>query len=349
MSRPLKIDNNTSPISLKEMSDVDIEYITYRVLYEFANTQTGTGTLNLDGIGTNIGSFVDTSRPYNVGQHPVGTEINTNTIVFYQDRRSVEPNPTTRPVIWNGSGIQEINNSELNDLIMFNAAIKLTNGGIGSYFLGTSSPSNGTWIEIDSFNDSLIDGSVEYKLFRKINDAEPPAVRPFKTITNGLREMNDEEIQALVNNFRDYIQTTGIGYYQLQSSAPTNGTHVNLGDTITDTRRELGDISYTGTRNFTGSRVFTSIGNYTGTRTFTGFGTFSQFFGETRVSNGQFFGATRIENYTGTRSFTGTRTFTGSRSYTGTRSFTGFGTFVGTTVLNGIETISTKALWVKQS
>lgn len=312
MSRPLRI-NNTSPISLREMSDADIEYITYRVLYEFANTQSGTGTLNFDGIGTNIGSFVDTSRPYNVGQHPVGTNINTNTITFYQNRLSTTINPSARPVIWNGSSLQEISNSELNDVVLFNSGIKLTSGGIGSYYLSNVSPTGGSWIEIGSFIDSSAGGDEEYTLFRKVNDTSPPPSRPLKTVSGGLREMIDIEIESLVDNFREYIRTTGVGFYALQSSAPTNGTYIISGSEITDTRNQIANISYTGTASYTGTRDFT------GTRTFTAF----------------FSG--RVENYTGTREFTGTRTFTGTASY------------VGTTVLSTKETISTRSLWVRQS
>lgn len=268
MSRPLKI-NNTSPISLKEMSDSDIEYIAYRVLYEFANIQSGAGTLNFNGIGTNIGSFVDTSRPYSIGEHPVGTEVNTNTITFYQDRRTTTPNPSARPMIWNGSSLQEINNSQLNNRVLLNAGVKLTTGGLGSYYLSPTAPTSGSWIQIGSFNDTFIDGQVTYNLFRKTNDSLPPVVRPLKTVTGGMREMNDSEIESLVGNLREYIRTTGVGYYVLQEPVPTNGTYVTSGDNTSDTRYEIKDVDYTGTRTFT--RFFSGRrANYTGTRDFTG-------------------------------------------------------------------------------
>ena len=337
MFRPLRINNNTSPISLREMSDADIEYITYRVLYEFANNQTGTGTLNLDGIGTTIGSFVDTSRPYNVGQHPVGTEINTNNITFYQDRNAVTRNPTARPLVWNGSSIQEINNSQLNDVVLFNAGVKLTNGGIGSYFIASSTPSGDSWIEIESFNDISAGGDETYTLYRKVNSSNPISVRPLKTVSGGLREMTDSEINALVNNFKEYIRTTGVGYYALQASAPTNGTYISSSDTITDTRNEIGDVTYTGTSVYTSTGTYTGTRDFTGERNFTGTRTFTRFF------------SGRQENYIGERTFIGTRTFTGTRDFTGSRSYIGPAPYVGTTVLNQKETISTRTLWVKQS
>lgn len=336
-NRPLKINGSTSPISLKEMTDADIEYITYRVLYEFANTQSGTGTLNLNGNGTTIGSFVDTSRPYNVGQHPVGTEINTNTIVFYQDRSSVTPNPSARPTVWNGSNVQQINDSQLNDVVMFNAGIRLTSGGIGSYYLASSTPTNGSWLEIDSFNDIAASGNTTYRLFRKINDSSSPTVRPLKTVSGGLREMTDAEIDSLVNNFREYIRTTGVGYYSLQASAPTNGTYISNSDTVTDTRNEIDNITYIGTSVYTSTGSYTGERDFTGTRNFTGARTFTRFFSGRQV------------NYVGERSFTGTRTFTGTRSFTGNRSYIGPAPYVGTTVLSEKETISTRTLWVKQS
>lgn len=279
MSRPLKVDNSGSQFSLREMSDSDIEYITYRVLVEFANTQSGTGTINLDGNGTQIGNFEDTSRPYSVGEHPVGTDVETNNIVFYQDRSSVTPNPSARPVIWTNS-VKESSDSELNTRVISNSAAELVNGGIGSYILSTSTPSDGSWIEIDSFNDTSADGTQTYNLYRKVNDTEPPAVRPLKTNSGGLREMTDSEISSLVDNLRAYINDTGIGYYALQSSAPTDGTYVEAGS-ASDLRNEVEDENYVGSKNYVGTRSFTRFfagnneGTFTGTRTFTGTSAYS--------------------------------------------------------------------------
>jgi len=262
------------------MSDADIEYITYRVLHEFANTQTGTGTLNLDGIGVQIGSFSDTSRPYSIGQHPIGTNIDTNTIVFYQDRTAVTPDPAARPMIWDGSSIKEITNSELNTVVMANSALQLVNSGIGSYSLSTSTPSGGSWIIIDSFTDTSASNNTTYNLYRKVNDTEPPAVRPLKTVTEGLREMTDAEINALVDNLRDYINTTEIGYYALQSSAPSGGTYVDVGSSA-DTRNEVAEENYVGAKTYTGERTFTRFfagnpeGDFVGNRDFVGTSAYS--------------------------------------------------------------------------
>ena len=312
MSRPLRI-NSTSPISIREMSDSDIEYITYRVLVEFANTQSGPGTLNINGTGTSIGSFVDTSRPYQVGEHPVGTETDTNEITVYQNRRETTIDLSARPVIFTGSSLEEISNSQLNDKVIFDAGVALSNGGIGSYYLGTSAPSGGTWANILTFEDTTASDDISYTLYRKVNDWNPPVVRPLKTVSGSLREMTDNEINALVDNLREYIRTTGIGHYSLEKTAPSSGTYINVSDTVDDTRHILQDVSYTGTA------------DYTGFSNFTGFGTFSRFFSGREVT------------YTGTRSYSGSRTFTGDASYT------------GTTVMEETETISTRALWLRQS
>lgn len=267
MSRPLKIDNSSGQFSLKEMSDSDIEYITYRVLREFANTQSGAGTINLNGNGTQIGSFTDTSRPYSVGQHPIGTNVDTNNIVFYQDRSSVIPNPSIRPVIWTNS-VKAISNSELSSRVIANSVTKLVNGGIGSYRLSTSTPSNGSWIVIDSFADTSTSGNETYSLYRKVNDTEPSTIRPLKPDSGGLREMTDSEISGLVDNLRAYINDTGIGYYALQSSAPSNGTYVDVGS-ATDTRNEVANENYVGAATFT--RFFAgNQENFTGTTAYAG-------------------------------------------------------------------------------
>jgi len=274
MSRPLKVDNSNSQFSLREMSDFDIEYIIYRVLFEFANSQSGPGTINIDGNGTQIGTFTDTSRPYSVGEHPIGTDIQTNNIFFYQDRSSITPNPSARPVIWTDS-VKASSDSELTARVISSSAAELVNGGIGSYILSPSTPANGSWIIIDSFNDTSADGTQVFNLYRKVNDTEPPAVRPLKTDGGGLREMTDSEIASLVDNLRDYINNTGIGYYALQPSAPTDGTYVEAGS-ASDLRNEIADENYVGAKTYTGTQSFTRFfsgttgGTFTGERNFVG-------------------------------------------------------------------------------
>lgn len=256
MSRPLRIDDTTSPISLKEMSNTDIDYITHRVLVQFASTQSGSGTINLTGTGTIIGTFDDTSRPYTIGQHPIGTNITTNTVTMYQDRTTSSPAPT-RPIAWNGTDAQETSDSDLNSIVISRAATQLTTTGIGSYQLSTSVPTGGTWISIDTFTDTSASGNQTYTLYRKTNDTAPTVARPLKTVTGGLREMTDAEINSLTDNLREYIRTTGIGYYALQSTAPTTGTWLNTG-TATDIRNNAANRSYT--------RFFSGFagGNFTG-------------------------------------------------------------------------------------
>jgi hypothetical protein len=279
MARPLKVESSGNQISLKEMTDSDIEYITYRVLVDFANTQSGTGTINLNGNGTQIGTFNDTSRPYSIGQHPIGTNVDTNTVVFYQERGSVTPNPSARPVIWTNA-VKSSTDAELNSTVIANAITKLVNGGIGSYSLSTSIPTNGTWIEIESFTDTAASGNTTYTLYRKINDSTPTTIRPLKTQNGGLREMSDSEISSLVDNLRSFISDTGIGYYELQSSAPSGGTYINIGS-VTDTRNQVANENYVGAKNYVGSRNFTRFfagnneGTFTGTRTFTGTSAYS--------------------------------------------------------------------------
>jgi len=352
MSRPLKINNNTSPISLREMSNADIDYIVYRVLHEFANNQSGTGTLNLNGVGTNIGSFVDTSRPHNVGDHPVGTTINTNTISFFQDRNSVTPSPSARPVIWNGSALQEISDSELNSLVMQRAGLSLTNGGIGSYSIATSVPSGGSFITIDSFVDISASGNETYNLYRKVNNSQPATVRPLKTASGDLREMTDNEINTLVDNLRDFILTTNVGFYALQP-APPAGTWLDSG-VAEDTRNKVQDQNYVG--NFTSNRGY--VGQFTGPKTFVGPRTYTGERGFVSARDfARFFSGNFEGNFTSNRTFVGNRNFVGTDNYVGTSTYTGTftsattftGNFTGRTVLSSKDTISTRKLFVRQS
>ena len=77
MARPLKVDN-TTPISLKEMTDVEMNYIANRILDAYHASALGALTVNSNpGSYTSIGAFVDTSRPGSVGDHPASSTINS--------------------------------------------------------------------------------------------------------------------------------------------------------------------------------------------------------------------------------------------------------------------------------
>lgn len=82
MAIPLKFQSGAN-LGLKQMSNTEITYSSHVILTNFAASNTGTGTLSVNpGVATGltlIGTFTDTERPYNIGDHPVGTDVTTIT------------------------------------------------------------------------------------------------------------------------------------------------------------------------------------------------------------------------------------------------------------------------------
>jgi hypothetical protein len=324
MSRPLKVDTTTTPTSLKEMSDADIDYTAHQILTEFAASNTGTGTLSIGGaVGTAIGNFVDTYRPYGVGDHPVGTNIVSVTYTLRQDltANQAETHGSNRPVEFSTGGIREQTDTEIDTYIMTRTLSRLAADGLGSYKLQATAPTvGGTWISIGSIKDTREDGAttvVTSTLWRRSAQTAPTIVVPVKTnnkvmpvlddagVPTGaayfqrvLREQTDYEIKKLIGRFRNKIVSTGIGKYLLQSAIPTGGTWIRAGQILYDTRADTANTSYTSnyTGNYTGSYI---EGYYTGY--FTGYfsGTYAGY---------------AAANYTG--SYTGAYKLTVNKTYT---------------------------------
>jgi hypothetical protein len=271
MARPLKI-NNTTPKSLKEMSDAEIDYLSYVILTDFASTETGTGTLNATS-GTSIGTITDTERPDAIGTHPVGTTVNETDFTLYQNLTAVSPSGATRPLkVDQGTSpasMKEMTDSEITTTIIAQTAAQMVSGDIGggdigSYRLSTSIPYSGTWTSTGiTFVDQSQDGDITYTLYRKTNGTLITPVRSIKSNAGSLKEMSDPEIETLTQYLRKYIVDTGIGQYSLSSSAPATGTWVGI-NTITDTRQQLGDVNYAGTVDYLGNYVGNFTANYVG-------------------------------------------------------------------------------------
>jgi hypothetical protein len=307
MARPLKIDTSTSPISFKEMSDSDYDYLTHIILTKFAASNTGVGTVSSNSSFTLIGTFSDTYRPYTVNQHPVGTDITTVTYNFYQDYGTATEN-LTRPVHYNlGANTFEQDDTTLNTTVMSNALSNLVNYGVGSYSLSPTTPVGGTWVaERTIQNTTSAANNVTY-LWRKTGATAPSVVRPLKvnsTSPISVKEMSDLEIETLADRLRNRIVSTGIGKYAVQTSAPVSGgTWVTRGSAFSDTRETTSTVSYTATYtgSYTGYYAGTFTGNYTGT-----------FAGSYSGS----YAGTYTGNYTGSYTGNYSRAFTGN--YTGT-------------------------------
>jgi hypothetical protein len=306
MTRPLRIQSETSPKSLKEMSNTEIEYAAHRLLTAFANTSTGTGTLSVNPGGTGgltlIGSFVDTYRPDPVGAHPVGTSVISITYDFYQNLSTDNTNVIKRPVEYtSGQGITTQSNTDIEEYIVSIAANRLVADGLGSYKLQTTSPSvGGTWVSTATISDIAQSGNNYTYLWRRTTQTAPTTYRPLKEDLIGnehsLKEMSDDEIDAMVPMLRNYIVSSGIGQYKVQQSIPSGGTWVTSGSAFSDTRQQLGNVSYSG--NYAGTYIPTFTGTYTS---------------PSYTSN--FSGATYTGSYTG--SFTTVYTGAYSRAFTG--------------------------------
>jgi hypothetical protein len=273
MARPLKV-NDTIPKSIKEMSDGEIDYLSYVILTDFASSNTGVGTLNMSGTGTSIGTLTDTIRPDAVGTHPVGTSVTSTTTTVYQDLSAVTITGTTRPLKAESGtpySLKEMTDSEINAEIVSQTAAQLASGDIGSYRLATSTPAGGgTWEDTGmEWIDTSQSENIEYKLWRKTNGTVPTTVRSLKTESGtpySLKEMSDVEIQTLTQYLRKYIVDNGIGQYKVQAGTPTPGTWVSV-STITDTRQQVTDVNYTGEADFsdtfTGNFTTDFVGNFT--------------------------------------------------------------------------------------
>ena len=336
MSRPLKVDTTTTPTSLKEMSDADIDYTAHQILTEFAASNTGTGTLSIGGaVGTAIGNFVDTYRPYGVGDHPVGTNIVSVTYTLRQDLTANQAETHIKPVEFSTDGIREQTDTEIDTYIMTRTLSRLAADGLGSYKLQATAPTvGGTWISIGSIKDTREDGAttvVTSTLWRRSTQTAPATSRIIKVneVTPvGLKEQTDVEIKKLIGRFRNKIVSTGIGKYLLQSATPTGGTWIRAGQILYDTRADTANTSYTST--YTGKYTGSYIeGYYTGY--FTGY--FSGTYAGYAAANytGDYTGSYKLTvNKTYTKNFVGPgAAYYGSRarlgwvdtSYTG--SFTG--------------------------
>jgi hypothetical protein len=354
MANPLKVRSSGATFQgLQTMTDAEMDYAIDVILKNFAATNTGLGTVNIDGAtGTSIGTFTDTSRSGTVGDHPVTDSPTTvATYTFKQDITTAATESLTRPVEYSSTGVRQQNDTQLNDSIINRALTNLTTSGIGSYVLQPSAPI-GTWTSIGSITNSVIGATNTSTLWRKTGGTAPTTVRPLKyqtSPTKSVQQMTDAEIQSLTNRLRNRIIATNRGIYRLQTSAPSPGTWTTAGAAFNDTRNALATPSYVGS--YTGSFTGTYTGNFAGTyvpaftgfysRAFTGFyaGAYQRFF--SGFSGGFFTGSYTgffTSSYAGTYqgipgNFAGVYAGTYSRTFAGayTAFFSGFtiGTFTG--------------------
>lgn len=332
MAGPLKLDST----NLKEMTVGEQDYISHVILTDFASSDTGIGTVQINPADTTgltiIGSFIDTKRTEAVGTHPAsGSTTTVSTYTFYQDRQTATESITARPVEWTGSDIKEQTDAVVDPLWINSTQDKLAAFGIGSYKLQPSAP-GGTWANKGTITNTDVGGaSNSSTLWRNTSGSAPTTVRPIKYTTGVLQEMTDAEIEQWTPRFRNKVKD-GIGQYVLATSAPGSGSWTAAGSAFFDTRKQMSSVNYSG--DYSGTYTGTYAGNYTGTYTGTYANNFALFYNG-RAGNwytGYFSG-----NYSGT--YTGY--YTGS--YTGTYT----GTYAGQTIQSSNENVTNMTLWVR--
>ena len=363
MTNPIKVDTSTTPDSIKQMTDAEMDYAVHQVLLAFAASDTGVASVQVNpspttGL-TSIGTFADTYTDP-VGTHPTTTIYTTN-YTFYQDLQTATETyipPVFVDTSTTPDSLKE-QNAELNSTIVARALANLVSEGIGAYYLGTTAPAGGTWTAkatIAGNTDTSVSTAVY--LWRKTASASTPAtVRPLKndttTTPDSLKEMSDVELGNLSQRLRNQIVSTSVGKYQLSNTPPTPGTWIAVGS-ITDIRRNLANQNYT--QSFSGNYSGTYLGTFTGNynQNFSGnyTGTFSgTYLGPTYYSGfaGNPTGVSYVGNYS--KAFTGsyTGTFTGnySQNFSGTYTGTYGIAYSGSTVQSATSTISTLTLYLR--
>jgi hypothetical protein len=179
--RPLRLNgtetrqDSTVDYTLREMNDTEINNgIIYVMLKEFAKLD-GTfrvGDLTLaESIGniatTFIGEWIDTNRTYNVGSRGnIALQTQEFPVGVYQYLTTVPETGMVRPLTYRDGGIRPMTDAEIFTYIIDPALNRMTNYGIGSYFITTGSASDlssglsaGTWTFLTAFGDSYRTGT----------------------------------------------------------------------------------------------------------------------------------------------------------------------------------------------
>jgi hypothetical protein len=289
MGTPIKLEGGSG--DLKEMTTGEEAWLAYQCgLQLAASTTSDVAALTTSAGGTSIGSYTNTFFNEAVGTHP-GSSITSGSTVttVYQNTGTAAEDGADfhRPIRWNGTGFEEMDNTELNALVDRLLGLVFVNNYPGDYQLGSSSPGATYDTHIAGiFSDTRADGTnISYNIYQRQSMASPPSevkcVKVFNDTTSfdGLKEMSNTEIAyTLGQRMKTRIMSSAnnIGAYQLRSSAqgaPSDpGTWVARG-TATDTKNTTSDVDYSATYVGTYSGIYTRdrtenfVGNYTRDRT----------------------------------------------------------------------------------
>ena len=174
MGNPLKIKETVGGtfLGLQEMQTTEQDYAVHQILTEFSTSLTGAGTINVNGDGTSMGSFSDTTRTGSVGDHPVGTnDFNTSTYTLKQNLESVAETSMVSPLFLNDSGYAAEHSNNLNSTLISRALSNLVSNGLGSYYLSESNPNSSLYSDSGyTVLDTNKAGTTTFKLWRKTTD-----------------------------------------------------------------------------------------------------------------------------------------------------------------------------------
>ena len=338
MSRPLKIKYDGGAFAgLQEMSDAEIDSFADLLLDSFTdNVGTGHLALNTQPTWSAIGTFSDTRRDQAVGTHPANTTIHTENYAFTQNRTAVTPATTARPLgiksVAPFTGLQEMSDSIIVTNIINRVKSKVGAFGPGTYKLQPTAPAGGTWTSVGTITNKTVSGNNASSLWRRTDGVVTPGTRPVKWNTSSVKELSNAEIIDLTDYFRSEIIASGVGQYQLATTAPAGGTWIEAGSGFADARHQRVNQNYTG--NYTGSYTGTYTGSYA-----------ASYAGNYTGSYIRYYSGRNAGTYTGT--YTGYYAGARSHSYTGT--YTGYysGTYTGATIMATKDTIATLNLWLR--
>lgn len=317
---PLKVKASATPINsanfsgLQPMTDAEVKnYIANVITEKFASDTDGTGTaeINIDTAnllsGTSIGSFVDTVRTESIGDHPA-TGATTSTTYYAKQVTSVASESiTNRPIKWEDNAA-ELSDSDIDGVmdLVIESMVSEDSYTAGQYKLQATAPSGGTWVARYTITDEAQGGNTTTYLWQKTvaTSSADSDLTPLKSNNaNSLKQMSVAEIEQMVPNFRNRIIDTSIGTYKFQSTTPSGGTWVQMGDTFSDTRQSIAENSYDGVAY---SAEYTSA--YSGTT-------------EVSYSDSTGFSGGYTNNYTG--GYSGITSVSYSGAYTGSALYAG--------------------------
>jgi len=252
--------------ALRQMSNTDInDYVSERIGESFASTES-TGSLNTSS-GTSIGTLTDNYTVIDASGVVTGSSNISGESILYQNTTLVTPTTPTRPLKYSDvvGGLQQMSDSDIDTYISAVVAKYIADGGVGSYALGLTAPSDGdTWTSRATITnrralqDSTYTGNVIVGyLWQKTASSSVTIKRPVHYDTS-VKEMTDVQIQTLTDRVRNEIVNNSIGTYKISQSAPiTGGTWRQCGSGIDDV------VTSTYTNVFTGNYTSQYTQQYT--------------------------------------------------------------------------------------